>query len=185
MDRANRFPIEAEIAADLKAAQNAIEFIERRIKQLEAQLESEQPKLRHGEKHGDYGIVPAGFDCDKPHPVLSDPSCLEYGKGYWKKEDGSDSCGYDSKNGLRITHKGNIFDDLSAMSEDVEWYETNSKIKIRVKLSGENIEFYIKGGMISGLNIEQAQKFHRKLGAMIFKLAMILKLKKDQKRGKE
>lgn len=117
------------------------------------QLEPEQPKLRHG----DYG-----YDMDGT-PVVA----------------GNDNMGpYCRKDMLTFKHDykpiqihiGNIFDDLSAMAEDVEEFEVKEfGYVMRVKYKpDEGIEFYIRGGSISLIrDMQVAQDFRRKLGAMI------------------
>ena len=96
------------------------EVAKEELTELQAQLaEAEKPKLRHG----DYGIVPRGMHKEGPHPVLADPTNLCFNDGYWKDEDGHISCSYGCYNGREITNRGNIFDDLKAISKSLHEFE--------------------------------------------------------------
>ena len=143
---------------------NEREIAEKMIKDGKAMIERaesrlsalDKPKLRHG----DYG-------------KSSDFWIYISGKMLWTHE-GSEGCWVRKSTAIE-TRLGNVFDDLKAMSEDLEeftvgHYQCGAGIKVEIlsdihlwvstEENGSNLGYTI-------LSIDETAKFHRKLGQLI------------------
>jgi hypothetical protein len=129
--------------------------IEEKLDDLQSQLESEQPELRHG----DYGYG----ENNQPRLTLlsQDDELFSAGKG---------CCMETTSNKLHPTIiLGNIFDDLQVMAEPLEEFEViDGRQKVRLKICSNNtIQIYIWGGEIAEYKIEKIEEIHRNLGRLI------------------
>lgn len=132
------------------------ELIEQRISELESQLASKQPELRHA----DYGI---SIGSNESYIVIDDDV-------YWLIE----KCG---KSGLSINtpavkngYIGNLADDLAAMAEDVEeihLFAGSRLFCIKNVYYPDDIGFQVIIGDRAIYSLDELQKIHKQIGARI------------------
>ncbi len=127
-------------AADMRAIEGAAAVIGLEITNLKATLAEEQkPKLRHG----DYGYS----DRNNGNFLVLENN--DDGLCYWDKGFGL-GAQIDTSDGRKhFVKSGNIFDDLKAMSEELEEFTVEDSIgtsEFKANISGGRIDIYMTHG---------------------------------------
>jgi hypothetical protein len=146
-----------QIEKELKNWRGHREFVDSHIAELESQLSESESKLRHGA---------CGIDFQGDAFVVIEQSSLPGSpKAFYSNQSGLIHVDKDTRMADAEILIPNIFDDLAAMSEDVEEFELDvNEFRINRGKGLAHAPIHIAG---NNHTVEEAVWFYRKLGALI------------------